>query len=66
MKQQIIECISDPDKLENLYRQDQQDFEKSFSEISGDYDTSLVRFWKIRLAPDTKSARTGSQLRDLF
>ena len=66
MKQQIIESINDPDKLENLYRQDQQDFEKCFSEISGDYDTSLVRFWKIRLAPERTAVRTGSQLLDLF
>lgn len=66
MKQQIIDSISDPDKLESLYRQDQRDFEKCFSEISGNYDTSLVRFWKIRLAADKSAERTGPQLRDLL
>lgn len=66
MKQQIIESINDPDALENLYRQDQQDFEKCFSEISNDYDTSLIRFWKVRLAPDRKEVRAGSQLVELF
>ncbi|MFC2129066.1 hypothetical protein ACFLRR_04270, partial [Bacteroidota bacterium] len=66
MKQQIIDSIHDPDKLENLYRQDHRNFEKYFTEISGDYDTSLVRFWKIRLAHDRATERKGSQLRDLF
>ena len=66
MKQQIIESINDPDQLESLYRTDQKYFEKCFSEISGNYDTSLVRFWKIRLAPDRITVRKGSQLRDLM
>ncbi|MFH0761421.1 MAG: DUF4153 domain-containing protein [Bacteroidota bacterium] len=65
MKQQIIESINDPDQLENLYREDPKNFEKCFSEISGEYDTSLVRFWTIRLAPERTTARTGSQLRGL-
>ncbi len=66
MKQQIIDSISDPEKLESLYRQNQQDFGKFFSEISGDYDSSLVSFWKIRLSRDRSPARTKAQLRDLI
>lgn len=66
MKQQMTDSINDPDKLEALYRQDQRNFEKYFSEISGDYDSSLVRFWQIRLNPDRIAINTGWQLQDLI
>jgi hypothetical protein len=66
MKQLIIESINDPDQLENLYRGDQQTFEQYFSEIQGDYDSPLVRFWKVRLAPDRKEVTTRWQFSDLF
>ncbi len=66
MKQQIIDSINDPDQLESLYRQDHRNFEKVFSEISGDYDSPLVRFWNIRLAPERTAVRTGSMLRDFI
>jgi hypothetical protein len=66
MKQQIIDNINDPEKMEDLYRQDQRNFEKSFSEISGDFDSPLVRFWQIRLTPERTAERTGSMLRDLI
>lgn len=65
MKQQIIESINDPAQLEELYRRDPKDFEKCFSEISGELDTPLARFWSIRLAADRTSAKTGFRLRDL-
>jgi hypothetical protein len=52
--------------MEDLYRQDQRNFEKSFSEISGDFDSPLVRFWQIRLTPERTAERTGSMLRDLI
>jgi len=65
MKQQIIGSINDPDQLENLYRQDPKNFEKCFPEISGEYDTPLVRFWSIRLAPERATVTTGFRLRDL-
>jgi len=65
VKKQILENINDPDRLESLYRQDPSVFEKCFSEISGDYDTPLVRFWTIRLAPERTITRTGSWFRDL-
>lgn len=50
MKQRIIENIEVPDELEKLYRENKSDFKKSFAEISDDYHSDLVRFWKIRLA----------------
>jgi hypothetical protein len=65
MKQQIIEGIRDPEKLENLYRSNQRDFEKSFAEISAGLDTPLISFWKIRLAPDRKELLSGIRLKDL-
>ncbi|MCX6226652.1 MAG: DUF4153 domain-containing protein [Bacteroidia bacterium] len=66
MKQRIIESINDPDNLEKLFRQDKRDFEKCFSEISDNYDTSLVRFWKIRLATEMPKEILGFQRQDLF
>lgn len=59
MKQQIIENIVNPDNLERLYRDNKQEFRKSFSEISNDYDTELVRYWKIRLAPESAGEVTA-------
>lgn len=52
MKQRIIANINKPDELENLYRENMQDFSKSFAEISVAYDSDLVKFWKIRLASE--------------
>jgi hypothetical protein len=66
MKQQIIDSIDDAGKLEQLYRQDQQRFEKCFSEISANYDTALVNFWKIRLAPEKTGVLYGIRLKDLI
>ncbi len=66
MKQQIIQSISDPEQLEMLYRQDPGKFENSFSEISGDYETSLVRFWEIRLKFGKQNPASGTQLRDFL
>lgn len=53
MKNRIIENINNPENLEQLYDQNKQDFSKSFAEISKDYHSDLVKFWKIRLAHDT-------------
>jgi hypothetical protein len=49
MKTEISSHINDPEELEKLYRSDPSLFIRSFEEISGDHDTDLVRFWKIRL-----------------
>jgi len=51
MKQRIIENIKNPDNLEKLYRENKQEFSKSFAAISDDYNSELVQFWRIRLAP---------------
>lgn len=53
MKNRIIENINNPENLEQLYDQNIQDFSKSFAEISKDYNSDLVKFWKIRLAHET-------------
>lgn len=53
MKNRIIENINNPETLEQLYQQNKQDFSKSFAEISKDYNSDLVKFWKIRLAQET-------------
>lgn len=53
MKNKLIENINSPETLEQLYQQNKQDFSKSFAEISEDYNSDLVKFWKIRLAHET-------------
>ena len=55
MKQRIIENITNPDSLEKLYRDNKQDFYTSFTEISDNYDSELVKFWRIRLNPEAEA-----------
>ena len=66
MKQRIIENISNPDYLEKLYRENKQDFSKSFAEISDNYNSDLVKFWKIRLTPEAKPESKGFLKLDLL
>ncbi|HAH25968.1 MAG TPA: DUF4153 domain-containing protein [Prolixibacteraceae bacterium] len=66
MKERILENINNADYLERLYRENKQDFSKSFLEITPDYDSELIRFWKIRLAPETQSEVTGFLKLDLL
>ena len=66
MKQRIIENINSPGDLEKLYRENSPDFSRAFNEISDDYDSDLVRFWKIRLAPGKDAEFKGFLKMDLF
>ena len=66
MKQQIIDSITNPENLEKLYRDNKQEFSKSFAGISEDYDSDLVKFWKIRLAPEKDPVFKGFLKRDLL
>jgi hypothetical protein len=66
MKLQIIENINNPDELEKLYRQNKQDFSKSFAEIPDNYNSDLVNFWKIRLALETENEFKGFVKSDLL
>lgn len=66
MKQRIIESLDRPDDLEKLYRDNKQDFSKSFAEISDDYNSDLVKFWKIRLANETEIDSKGFLKSDLL
>ena len=66
MKERIIENISNPDHLERLYRENKQDFAQAFGELSPDYDSELVKYWKIRLAPETESEGKGFLKLDLL
>ena len=50
MKQRLIENIKNPESLEKMYRENKQAFSKSFIEVSEDFNSDLVRFWKIRLS----------------
>lgn len=66
MKKRIIDNLSHPENLEKMYREDKSDFSKSFDEISNQYDSDLVRFWKIRLTPQTASEIKGFLKLDLL
>lgn len=66
MKHRIIESINSPDNLERLYRENNQDFARAFGELSPDYDSELVRFWKVRLAPEMESEVKGLLKLDLL
>ncbi len=54
MKNNIIENIANPEILEKLYRDNKQEFCKSFEEIKDKYNSDLINFWKIRLASEMK------------
>ena len=66
MQKRIIENINNPENLEKLYLENKQDFCKSFGEISDDYNSDLVRFWKIRLASESEIKTTGFLKLDLM
>jgi len=50
MKTRIKEYINDPEKLEELYRDDKNAFQSGFEEVYSEVGDSLLsKFWKIRL-----------------
>jgi len=55
MKHQIIENLNKPDTLEQMYRENKENFKRSFTEISGTYSSDLISFWKLRLAPEKET-----------
>ena len=66
MKKRIIENINSPGDLEKLYRENSSEFSSAFNQISEDYDSELVSFWKIRLAPVKENEFKGFLKLDLF
>jgi hypothetical protein len=66
MKQQIIDSINNPENLEKLYRDNKLDFSKSFADISDDYNSDLVKFWKLRLASEKEPVFKGFLKLDLL
>ena len=65
MKHRILENLHNPEMLENLYRENKQEFARSFFDIPLD-DSELIRFWKIRLAPETGTEFKGFLMLDLL
>ncbi len=65
MKNRILENLHNPEMLENLYRENKQEFARSFFDIPVD-DSELLRFWKIRLAPETGTEFKGFLMLDLL
>ena len=66
MKNRVMESIENPEMLEKLYRENKQDFSKSFSEISSNYSSELVTFWKVRLANEKELITTEFSKKDLI
>lgn len=66
IEEQIVENIDDPERLEKLYRANKPEFRRAFPGIADDHPTDLVRFWKIRLAPETGIKITGGLKLDLW
>jgi len=66
MKQRIIDNLNNPDNLEKLYRDNKQEFSKAFAEISNDYNSDLVQFWRIRLASEEEPEFNGFLKMDLL
>jgi hypothetical protein len=67
MTEKIKEFISDPEKLERLYREDKKAFESDFVKIYPEIqDTEMARFWKSRLdfdkMPDKTKQNSGSDI----
>lgn len=65
MKEQIIQSINDPEMLEILFRKDKTAFIRDFDEATGGIDTSLVKFWQIRLK-NTERIRQHPSLKTGF
>jgi hypothetical protein len=58
MEERIKEYISDPEKLEQLYRDDRKSFVSGFEKVYPEIEKSdLARFWKIRLDSEKMPAR---------
>lgn len=66
MKKQIADNIQSPEKLEELYRLNKVEFRKSFQEISENYNSDLVHFWKLRLSGKIKDEGNSFKMNDLF
>ena len=65
MENRLSKCIHDPEELERLYREDKSSFEKEFGEIADQFDTELVRFWKVRLVKVQPEENSGFFKKDL-
>jgi hypothetical protein len=68
MKERIKENINNPEKLEQLYREDRKSFESGFEKIYSELEESeLARYWKIRLDSDKIPDKTKKfNLTDIF
>ncbi len=61
MKAKIKEFINDPEKLEQLYRDDKNGFESGFEEVYPEIGKSgLSEYWRIRLDYDKKPDKVNS------
>lgn len=68
MNERIIDHINDPEKLEQLYRDDKNAFESGFEEVySQNEGSELLKYWKIRLDYNKMPEKTRkANLTDIF
>ena len=65
MKNQLLENLQNPEALEQLYRQNPEQFVENFQEIDSPEPTALERFWQIRLAAEKQASVRPFHLIDL-
>lgn len=62
MKEEILNNIGNPEKLEMLYREDNSEFVKNFNEIFPEISSfAAAKFWKLRLQDDLNLLITDEQ-----
>jgi hypothetical protein len=68
MKEIIKANINNPEKLEQLYREDKKSFESGFEKVFSEIgDTELAKYWKIRLDFDKAPEKANKiSLTDIF
>lgn len=66
MKEEILNNIKNPEKLELLYREDKNGFTKSFNEIYQDISSNdIAVFWKLRLQESSDLLFSGENTADI-
>lgn len=65
IKNEIIDNINNAEALEKMYKENKKEFTKTFLSIADDYDTELVKFWKMRLE-NNKTNQKETKIKDIF
>lgn len=62
MRQQILNCLEDPDQLEKLYRSNSSEFAKVFNSVFPEIkDEKLAQYWHARLSYERSEISWGTK-----